>query len=111
MAYGRGVGGKDPVLFRGLATGHLFQGVYGQHKLDLFFLLFRWGEVTSVGEQSWEDWEANVIRVHDVKFPDNQNKYYVTKKELGSPKIKTNNKPNAEEDGGVGISHSHTFSV
>lgn len=76
-----------------------------------FFLLFRWGEVTSVGEQSWEDWEANVIRVHDVKFPDNQYKYYVGKKELGSPKIKTNNKPNAEEDGGGGIPQTHTFLV
>ena len=62
-------------------------------------------------EPTWKDQEMSEKRVHDVKFPDNQYKYYVGKKELGSPKIKTNNKPNAEEDGGGGISQTHTFLV
>lgn len=36
--------------------------------LFLFFLWWVYGEV----EHTWEDWEVNEFRVHDVRFQNNQ---------------------------------------
>lgn len=33
------------------------------------------GDQESSG-QTWEDWEANVLGVHDLKFTNNQEKYF-----------------------------------
>lgn len=68
---------KDSVFFKGLATGLLtmLQWVHGQHRLDLvyfflccLFFLLSCGGVPRVGS---EDWEASVIGVHCMKFPNN----------------------------------------
>lgn len=56
----RGEGGGDSVIFKGLANGSLTKLQEGR---------------------TWEEWEAMVIRVYCVKFPNNQSKYYVGKKE------------------------------
>lgn len=37
----------------------------------IFFLLLFWGR-SQGWEWTWEDWEENVIGVHNVKFPNNQ---------------------------------------
>lgn len=34
------------------------------------------------GVWTWEDWEESVLRVHDVKFPNNQYKYYKKRRKL-----------------------------
>ena len=83
MASAQSTGRKDSVFFRGLATGSLtmLQRVYIQFKLDLcpaspvcvyVCVSQGWG-------WTWKDWEVSVIRVRDVKFPNNQLKYYIGK--------------------------------
>lgn len=67
---------EDSVIFKRLATRSLtmVEWVYGQHKLDLVWLLFFWNrEDTRMGGRvDLGGMGANKIEVHRVKFPNNQ---------------------------------------
>lgn len=68
--------GMDSVFFKGLGAGSvtvLWSRWVTQIELGYFFPSFFVGEgVTRVGELTCEDWEVNMIEVHDVKFPNNE---------------------------------------
>lgn len=69
-----------------LVSFQMLQWICGLYKLDLsvsssssssssFFLFFILGRGHKGGVQTWEDREVSVIRVRDVKFPNNQQKF------------------------------------
>lgn len=68
--------GRNSVFYKRLATRSLtmVEWVYGQHKLDLVWLLFFWNrEDTRMGGRvDLGGMGANKIEVHRVKFPNNQ---------------------------------------
>lgn len=50
----------------------MVQRVHGQQKMDFFLSSFFLGGSHGVEGWTWEDQEVSVIRVHYVKFPNNQ---------------------------------------
>lgn len=71
-----GHGGR--IIFKGLVTGSLaflFSSDYIGNSSWTWYII-EGGGCTRVGMWIWEEWEANVIRVHCVQFPTNQCKDY-----------------------------------
>ena len=71
-----GHGGR--IIFKGLVTGSLaflFSSDYIGNSSWTWYII-EGGGFTRVGMWIWEEWEANVIRVHCVQFPTNQCKDY-----------------------------------
>lgn len=82
--------GEDSVFFKVMVNGSLItlQLVHGQYKLDIFFFSLGVQGGQKGAGQTLQDLEVSVIWVYDMKFLNNQYKYYEKKEKNDSLSIR-----------------------